>query len=509
MIVFDSNEKNKWSGRGFIINGKILVAHKNANFRHNIPLSAGNYSLKVFAKNRAGSSPLFYKILTERSIVLASGKIILSKTWSEDTYTFTIPKNYGNGFLYIYREGSSFGSSEIGRIILEKEESVKIVNKNQSRNKNQQISEIEVLNPRRFIKKKIGFVIPYGVYGGAEIYLETIINNIDSKIFQMQILYLKDNPLKYSLANKSVIHKSITSEDNLVNYLKDQELDIVVYYNSYNAYRLLQRSIKMLAKKPKLIEIYHSDFKWADSLSSLKKRDDVDIVFKVSPGLLGDVQGFKKQIHLPVPLDLDKFCIRDVDEVKNVRVNLPNNKKIVGVVARLSAEKNLGYVLDVAKEATDFNFLIFGEGNEEQILRKRITVEEITNVFLMGFKKDVFRYYGIFDAFMLTSKMEGTPISILEAMASGVPVFTSNVGQISSIVEDGKTGFFLSDNPSKDAQLIRDNMFNHDVILQARKYVEETHDQEVIAAKFVNSIIDIQNHFIKRGETKLLLGEYI
>src|SRR5690606_4372572 len=105
-----------------------------------------------------------------------------------------------------------------------------------------------------------------------------------------------------------------------------------------------------------------------------------------------------------------------------------------------------------------------------------------------------FRYYGIFDAFMLTSKMEGTPISILEAMASGVPVFTSNVGQISSIIEDGETGFFLSDNPSKDAQLIRDNMFNHDVILQARKYVEETHDQEVITAKFVNSIIDIQNH---------------
>jgi glycosyltransferase involved in cell wall biosynthesis len=509
MIVFDSNNKSKWSGRGFAINGKILVAYKNANFRHKIPLGAGKYSIRIFAKNRTGSSPLLYKIVTERNIVLASGKIILSKTWSEDTFDFDIPKNYGLGYLYIYREQASFGSSEIGRLIVEKEESVAIKNRNQSRFKQSKPLDADIISPRRFIKKKVGFVIPYPIYGGAEVYLETLINNIDPKMFQMHLIYLKDNPLRFSLANKSVIHKKISSLDNFANYLKNQELDVIVYYNSLNAYRLIQKNLNSLKKKPKLVEIYHSDFKWADSLSSLNKRHNIDIAFKVAPDLLSDVKGIKQQIHLPVPLDIEKFCIRDIDEVKNVKLNLPNKKKIIGVVARLSAEKNLSYVLDIAEQAQDFNFLIFGEGNQEQALRKIMTIKKLDNVFLIGFKKDIFRYYGIFDAFLLTSKMEGTPISILEAMASGVPVFTTNVGQISSIVKDGETGFFLSNIAQNDTQLIRDNIFNQDVILNARRYIEETHDQEVVTAKFVNSIVDVQNQFIKKGKMKLLQGEYI
>lgn len=509
MIIFDSNSKSKWSGRGFAINKNVLVAYKNANFRHKIPLSKGNYSLRFFAKNRTGSSPLYYKIVTERNRVLESGKITLSKAWQDETFNFNIPKNYGSGYIYIYREGRSFGSSEIGRLIFEKEEIVDTNNKRLNRATGLKRNDLGLVTPKRFIKKKLGFIIPYPIYGGAEVYLETLINNIDPEMFQMHLIYMKDNPLRFTLANKSVIHKKISSVDNLKNYLENQGLDYLVYYNSLRVYKLITKMLNSLQKKPKLIEIYHSDFKWADSLSSLKKRNKVSIAFKVSPNLLKDVTGIDKQIHLPVPLDIEKFCIRDVDEVKNVKVNLPNNKKIIGVVARLSAEKNIEYVLEIAKEAKDFNFLIFGEGNREQIIRKQIAASSIDNVFLLGFKKDVFRYYGIFDAFLLTSKMEGTPISILEAMASGIPVFTTNVGQISSIVEGGVTGFFLSNLPKDDAELIRSNIFNHEVILAARKYIEETHNQEIVAAKFVNSIIDVQNHFEKRGKLRLLKGEYI
>lgn len=511
MIVFDSNRSVKWAGRGFAINKSSVVAYKNANFRHTIDLKKGSYDLRLFSRNRTGSSPLLFKIVTDKSKLIFSGKIVLSKIWSDDKFKFEIDKNYGAGFLYIYRDDSSYGSVELGRIVLEKDEFVMKVktSKNRIRGSLRQEEPISIPVVKKYIKRKIGFVIPYTIYGGAEVYLETIINNIDSNMFQIHIIYTKDNPLRFTLANKAVIHKKSSSSQNLVNYIKHQKLDFLVYYNSISSYRLCQKAQSESSNLMKLIEIYHSDFKWADSLSSLKKRNNVDIAFKISPNYLKNVSGIKNLVNLPVPINTNKFLIRDVDEVKNIKLSIPNDKKIVGVVARLSAEKNLDYVLDLAKVGTDFNFLIFGEGNREQHLKHRVAKEKIKNVHFMGFKKDVFRYYGIFDAFLLTSKMEGTPISILEAMASGVPVFTTNVGEINTIVKDKKTGFFLSSIPAQDIKLIKDNIFDQEVILRAKKYVEEAHDQKIITAKFINSIIDVHNQFVRKEDINVLLGEYI
>lgn len=508
MIVFDSNISNKWSGKGFAINKTSLVAYKNANFRHNISLSKGSYTLRVFAKNRTGSTPLFYKLVTERNIVITSGKLSLSKNWSEESFNFEILKNYGKGYLYIYRDSNSFGSSEVGRIILEREENIDPKFSKNRRVIENKIKDVKV-PVRKFSKRKIGFVIPYNIYGGAEKYLETLISNLDTNLFQIHLLYLKDNPLRLVLGDNSLIHKKISSLENFINYVNIQKLDYLLYYNSIQAYRLVQKSILNINKKPKIIEIYHSDFKWGDSLSSLKTRNNIDLAFKVAPNLLSNISGIKKQVHLPVPLDVEKFCIRDIEDFNDVRLNLKDNKKIIGTVARLSEEKNIDYILDLSKILKEFNFLIFGEGNKEQELRKRITYEKIQNVHLLGFKRDVYRYYNIFDAFLLTSKMEGTPISILEAMASGSLVFTTNVGEINSILEDNKTGFFITGDLEKDSQLIQDNIFRQDVILNARKYIEDNHDQNIIAAKFVSEILEIQNHFTKRGTEELLSGEYI
>lgn len=510
MNVFDSNKNNKWSGKGFSINKTFLVAYKNANFRHRIAIPKGQYDLRLFAKNRTGNSAILFKVVTDRNIVLASGLMKLNKNWSEESFSFNLSKNYGAGYLYFYREDGSYGSSEIGRIILSKEETVDTSGGIRNRIKQKAVSKIDIPIVKKFQKKKIGFVIPYGIYGGAEVYAETIINNVDTGMFQIHLIYIKDNPIKYALSNKRVIHKKITSKDNFLNYVKNQNIDFLVYYNSINAYRLCQLAKQKSNNGLKLIEIYHSDFKWADSLSGLKNRLNVDIAFRVSPQFLQKITGIKTKVNLPVPLDIEKFHIRDVDKMKNnIKLRLSPDKKIIGTVARLSEEKNLDYLLDLAKISDEYNFVIFGEGNKEQHLRRRMSQEKITNVRLLGFKKDVFRYYGIFDAFLLTSRMEGTPISILEAMASGIPVFTTNVGQISSIVKDNETGFFLTGNTTKDKAIIENNLFNHEVIIRAREYVETTHDQNIIAAKFTSSLMDVHNQFVKKHKIKVLAGEYV
>ncbi|HEY6113107.1 MAG TPA: glycosyltransferase family 4 protein, partial [Gaiellaceae bacterium] len=70
-------------------------------------------------------------------------------------------------------------------------------------------------------------------------------------------------------------------------------------------------------------------------------------------------------------------------------------------------------------------------------------------------------YYRLFDAFLLPSVNEGTPVSAIEALASGTPVVATRVGGVPDVVTDGATGFLVEpgDNDAaadRLAQLARD-----------------------------------------------------
>ena len=111
---------------------------------------------------------------------------------------------------------------------------------------------------------------------------------------------------------------------------------------------------------------------------------------------------------------------------------------------------------------------------------------------------------------MLTSKIEGTPISILEAMASGLVVFAPDVGAISSIIEDKQTGFLLTKDVNNDIDIIRDNFDKKDIGNNARKYVLDSHDISNISFKFLNYLIpNVDFYFPQDGDIEVIHGEYI
>jgi glycosyltransferase involved in cell wall biosynthesis len=59
----------------------------------------------------------------------------------------------------------------------------------------------------------------------------------------------------------------------------------------------------------------------------------------------------------------------------------------------------------------------------------------------VGYQRDVAPYYAFFDAFLLPSANEGTPVVAIEALAAGVPVVATAVGGVADVVEDGVDGF--------------------------------------------------------------------
>ena len=71
--------------------------------------------------------------------------------------------------------------------------------------------------------------------------------------------------------------------------------------------------------------------------------------------------------------------------------------------------------------------------------------------FFVGYQEDVAGYYRLFDAFVLPSVNEGTPVSAIEALASGTPVVATRVGGVPDVVRDGVDGFLVEPGDTEAA----------------------------------------------------------
>ena len=110
----------------------------------------------------------------------------------------------------------------------------------------------------------------------------------------------------------------------------------------------------------------------------------------------------------------------------------------VGTLAGLRPVKNLpALVRAFAALAEPWQLVIVGEGPEEDAIRaeaERLGIED--RVHLPGFVADPARYVGLFDIFALSSHSEQFPISLVEAMAAGLPVTAPAVGDIDEMVSE-------------------------------------------------------------------------
>jgi len=120
----------------------------------------------------------------------------------------------------------------------------------------------------------------------------------------------------------------------------------------------------------------------------------------------------------------------------------------VGIVGRLAKQKNYSMVLSVAEQLQDehIQFEIAGDGELRGALDKQIDDRDLHNVTLHGYVDDIPSFLATIDIYFQPSHWEGLCITVLEAMASGLPVVGSNVGGIGRNVEEGASGFLCNPN---------------------------------------------------------------
>lgn len=149
---------------------------------------------------------------------------------------------------------------------------------------------------------------------------------------------------------------------------------------------------------------------------------------------------------MPLGLDLEPFmrCERRRGELRR-ELGLDDASPLVGIVARLVPIKAHEVFLEAAALVSgrlpECRFLVVGDGelhSELEAMTRRLELSGA--VRFLGWRRDLDRIYADLDVVVLCSRNEGSPVSLIEAMAAARPVVATRVGGVPDLVEDGVNG---------------------------------------------------------------------
>jgi glycosyltransferase involved in cell wall biosynthesis len=157
----------------------------------------------------------------------------------------------------------------------------------------------------------------------------------------------------------------------------------------------------------------------------------------------------QKVVTIPNGIDLSKFRGSvDIASLRNA-LELDSSRPVVMQVGRLSAQKNPVAFVEgasrVVRALPEAQFALVGDGPLRDEVAERIRELGMEhNVHMLGWHKNAFRAIGAADVVTLTSRWEGAPYALLEAMAWSRPVVATAVNGCPEIVVNGVTGFLAS-----------------------------------------------------------------
>ncbi|MBK9192000.1 MAG: glycosyltransferase family 4 protein [Crocinitomicaceae bacterium] len=191
---------------------------------------------------------------------------------------------------------------------------------------------------------------------------------------------------------------------------------------------------------------------------------------------------------IPLGFDLDRFRENKEQKRKSFRekYNLEEDEVAVGIIGRLTVVKNHELFFHSIEKLIEQNnskvrAFIIGDGertDELKSLAKVIEDKSGKSVFeFTSWIKNVDEALPGLDIIALSSFNEGTPVSLIEAQAAGVPVITTNVGGVSDVVANGSTGFIIngfgvSDFASKLSLLAEDRELRQKMSQNGWNFVE-------------------------------------
>ena len=234
----------------------------------------------------------------------------------------------------------------------------------------------------------------------------------------------------------------------------------------------------------------------------------IDLVIAPSPGMRDVLRTMGVDVHIEViPNGVDLKPFKNNRERKNrAEFGFKDSDVVLIYVGRLGPEKNLQFLLRAvvgAAQAYDhLGLVLVGDGPERDNLQDRVKYMQLENlVKFTGFipYEQLPPYFAMADAFVTASVTEVHPLSVIEAMASGLPVLGINSPGIGDTIVDGETGYLAKEEDLAvfTAKLVR-LITEHEKRKQMGKQAQQAADQYSIE----NTTQQLLYHYHRLVESK-------
>lgn len=339
--------------------------------------------------------------------------------------------------------------------------------------------------------KKIFIAIPTLRSGGAERFATELACNINREKFECSVIVTRDLDKTSAFYEKLIKTKIRVVDISDSNYIKEiinavklirKERPSIIHTNVGAALHMLAPIILSGTKCTHLFTAHSMGYR---IFAGVKKRL-INICFKkrwiIPIGICDTVkQSLVEAYHLKSSevecvyngVDTNIFCPGDKkkDDSKAIFVStgtlyhIKNHELLINAFAL------------VHKKCNNTMLRIIGDGELREQLENQVEELGLSNsVVFEGNQSDVAQYLRTSDIYCCTSTVEGLPLSVLEAMACGLPVITTPAGGVVDIVKDGENGFVVKADAmffsQKMIELVENSQLRNMMAIKSRNFSE-------------------------------------
>lgn len=329
-------------------------------------------------------------------------------------------------------------------------------------------------------KKKILFIVTLSERGGAQTYVFDLASNLDRDRYEILVASggdesswlpskLEKNGIKYhkirNLIRDIDLPTDILAIFEIRKLIKQFKPDIIHLNSSKTS--ILGSIAAKKCKNCKVVYTAHG-FVFNESMSILKKWLYVslerytakfkDMIITVSDfdKLAGEkhkIAPSNKIITVHNGIKIGQHNILSKEEARK-ELEIPQKYTVIGTISNYYPTKALYRLIEAAKivseNCSNCKFALIGEGPEQEKLEELINTYKLNNNFFLGSIDNAITHLKAFDIFVLPSKKEGLPYTILEAMEAEVPIIATAVGGVPEIIINGENGFLVQSGLTKE-----------------------------------------------------------
>ncbi len=361
---------------------------------------------------------------------------------------------------------------------------------------------------------KILHIIHEGKVGGTVSNLIEVIRHLDSSEFSSVVVSFSHGTMVEQLRAMGVkchvIHKnlrySLQNTRALYKVMLDEQPDLVHAHDRKSGYYALYASYRLhvpLLYHPRSWSFHESSFILKKSYLKFKERLLVHLAkLNISVSDIHQEEGkqhlgMPRSIVVPPGVDLSRFNPRHETTLTKKCFGIPEDRTVVGFLARLTEKKDPLTFLRAAslalKEDRRLHFIITGDGELKQACLQEIQNLNLGNhVTFETYRTDVADVLKVFDIYCLPSQWEGLSVGILEAMAMEKAIIASPVNSTLEIIANGIDGMLAAvGTPENWKKAILDLHYNprlrQELGTRARMIVESHYNITLTSAKLASA----------------------